>query len=135
MAYSDETNELTEEQLEELRQLLLAKRHEVIKSIDLMRIRDFESNPDDNIEEIDQASTNQMQTVQLRVLEKDYKLLREVNRALEKFNTGEYGLCEGTEEPIGYPRLRVRPWARYSIDFAEEKERMDRQSSSRLPGR
>ncbi|MEZ4601769.1 MAG: TraR/DksA C4-type zinc finger protein [Syntrophotaleaceae bacterium] len=135
MAYSNEPKELTEEQLDELRQLLLTKRQEVIKSIDLMRVRDFESNPDDNMEEIDQASTNQMQTVQLRVLEKEYKLLREVNRALEKFNTGDYGLCEGTEEPIGYPRLKVRPWARYSIDYAEEKERMDRQASSRLPGR
>jgi DnaK suppressor protein len=135
MAYSKEINELSEEQVAELRQLLLAKRQEVIKSIDVMRLRDFEANPDDNIEEIDQASTNQMQTVQLRVLEKEYKLLREVNRALEKFETGEYGLCEGTEEPIGYPRLKVRPWARYSIDYAEEKERMARQASSRLPGR
>jgi DnaK suppressor protein len=54
---------------------------------------------------------------------------------LEKFDSGEYGLCEGTEDPIGYPRLKVRPWARYSIDYAEEKERMARQASSRLPGR
>jgi len=128
-------NGLTETQLEELRQLLLAKRQELVKSINVMRSRDIEVNPDDNIEEIDQASANQIQTVQLRVLEKEYKLLREVNRALEKFDSGEYGLCEGTEDPIGYPRLKVRPWARYSIDYAEEKERMARQASSRLPGR
>jgi DnaK suppressor protein len=131
----EEINGLTETQLEELRQLLLAKRQELVKSINVMRSRDIEVNPDDNIEEIDQASANQIQTVQLRVLEKEYKLLREVNRALEKFDSGEYGLCEGTEDPIGYPRLKVRPWARYSIDYAEEKERMARQASSRLPGR
>jgi DnaK suppressor protein len=135
MMQHEEINGLNETQLEELRQLLLAKRQELVKSINVMRSRDIEVNPDDNIEEIDQASANQIQTVQLRVLEKEYKLLREVNRALEKFDSGEYGLCEGTEDPIGYPRLKVRPWARYSIDYAEEKERMARQASSRLPGR
>jgi DnaK suppressor protein len=135
MMQHEEINGLTETQLEELRQLLLAKRQELGRSINVMRSRDIEVNPDDNIEEIDQASANQIQTVQLRVLEKEYKLLREVNRALDKFDSGEYGLCEGTEDPIGYPRLKVRPWARYSIDYAEEKERMARQASSRLPGR
>jgi DnaK suppressor protein len=135
MMQHEEINGLNETQLEELRQLLLAKRQELVKSINVMRSRDIEVNPDDNIEEIDQASANQIQTVQLRVLEKEYKLLREVNRALEKFDSGEYGLCEGTEDLIGYPRLKVRPWARYSIDYAEEKERMARQASSRLPGR
>lgn len=135
MMQHEEINGLTETQLEELRQLLLAKRQELVKSINVMRSRDIEVNPDDNIEEIDQASANQIQTVQLRVLEKEYKLLREVNRALDKFDSGEYGLCEGTEDPIGYPRLKVRPWARYSIDYAEEKERMAKQASNRLPGR
>jgi DnaK suppressor protein len=135
MMQHEEINGLTETQLEELRQLLLAKRQELVRSINVMRSRDIEVNPDDNIEEIDQASANQIQTVQLRVLEKEYKLLREVNRALDKFDSGEYGLCEGTEDPIGYPRLKVRPWARYSIDYAEEKERMAKQASNRLPGR
>ncbi len=128
-------NGLTEEQLQELRQLLLDKRQELTKSIALLRSRDIEVNPDDNIEEMDQAANSQLQAVQLRVLDKECKLLREVNRALEKFDTDEYGICEGTEEPIGYPRLKARPWARYSIGYAEEKERMAKQASNRLPGR
>ena len=84
---------------------------------------------------MDQATNSQLQAVQLRVLDKESKLLREVDRALAKFDTDEYGLCEGTEEPIGYRRLKVRPWARYSITYAEEKERMEKQASTRLPGR
>ena len=135
MAQTMEINGLNKKQLDELRESLLEKRQVLIKSVEILRARATEINPDDIIEEIDQATANQIQTVQLRVLDKEYKLLREVNRALEKFDAGEYGLCEGTEEPIGYPRLRVRPWARYSIDYAEEKERVARQVSSRLPGR
>jgi DnaK suppressor protein len=132
---TNEINGLNEQQWQELHQLLEVKRLELIKSIAAMRARDKEYDPDDNIEELDQAAINQLQAVQLRVLDKEVKLLREVDRALVKFDSKEYGLCEGTEEDIGYPRLKVRPWARYSIDYAEEKERMEKQISSRLPGR
>lgn len=130
-----EINGLDELQLQELKQLLEAKRQELVNSIAMMRARDAEFNPDDLIEEMDQATNSQLQAVQLRVLDKESKLLREVDRALAKFDSEEYGLCEGTEEPIGYRRLKVRPWARYSIGYAEEKERMEKMASSRLPGR
>lgn len=130
-----EINGLNEKQWEELQQVLEVKRRELVKSIAAMRARDMEYDPDDNLEELDQAAISQLQAVQLRVLDKEVKLLREVDRTLAKFDTEEYGLCEGTEEPIGYPRLKVRPWARYSIEYAEEKERMEKQMSSRLPGR
>jgi DnaK suppressor protein len=130
-----EINGLNEQQWQELQQLLEVKRQELIKSIAIMRSRDKEFDPDDNLEELDQAAINQLQAVQLRVLDKEAKLLREVDRALAKFDTKEYGICEGTEEDIGYPRLKARPWARYSIDYAEEKERMEKQVSNRLPGR
>lgn len=130
-----EINGLTEQQWQELQQLLEEKRKELVKSIETMRARDMEFDPDDNLEELDQAAINQLQTVQLRVLDKEVKLLREVDRTLAKFDNEEFGLCEGTEEPIGYPRLKVRPWARYSIEYAEEKERLEKQTSTRLPGR
>ncbi len=130
-----EINGLTEQQWQELKKLLEEKRRELVKSIDTMRARDMEFDPDDNLEELDQAAINQLQTVQLRVLDKEVKLLREVDRTLAKFDNEEFGLCEGTEEPIGYPRLKVRPWARYSIEYAEEKERLEKQTSTRLPGR
>lgn len=130
-----EINGLNEKQWQELQQLLKTKRQELVKSIAAMRARDMEYDPDDNIEELDQAAISQLQAVQLRVQDKEVKLLREVDRALAKFDSKEYGICEGTEEDIGYPRLKARPWARYSIEYAEEKERMEKQASSRLPGR
>ena len=132
---TNEINGLNEQQWQELQPLLEAKRRELVKSIAAMRSRDMEFDPADHIEELDQAAIIQLQAVQLRVLDKEAKLLREVDRTLAKFDTGEYGLCEGTEEHIGYPRLKARPWARYSIDYAEQKERMEKQTSTRLPGR
>ncbi len=46
-----------------------------------------------------------------------------VNRALAKIESGFYGMCEETEEPIGYERLTVVPWARFSVSIQESLER------------
>ena len=50
--------------------------------------------------------------LETRLMDRDAKLLREVERALDKVKANTYGLCEGTEEPIGYARLKLRPWTR-----------------------
>lgn len=46
-----------------------------------------------------------------------------VERALKKIEHGVYGICEETEEPIGYERLIVIPWARYGVKVQELRER------------
>ncbi len=46
-----------------------------------------------------------------------------VDRALKKLETGDYGFCEETDEPIGYERLVVVPWARYAVHVQELRER------------
>lgn len=50
-----------------------------------------------------------------------------VQRALAKMDAGAYGLCEETDEPIGYERLTVVPWARYSVHVQELRERRQRE--------
>jgi len=49
--------------------------------------------------------------------------LRLVERALAKMEIGVFGICEETEEPIGFERLSVVPWARYSVHVQELRER------------
>ena len=49
--------------------------------------------------------------------------LRLVARALAKLESGAYGFCEETEEPIGYERLSVVPWARFCVHVQEVHER------------
>ena len=129
------TNGLTQTQLKELKQLLLDKQEELRRSIAQRRDRDSAIDPSEIIEELEQASAGQHQDVSLRILDKEVKLLRELDRALKKFDKEEYGLCEGTLEPIGYARLKARPWARYSVTHKEELERQQREQSTLRPGR
>lgn len=46
-----------------------------------------------------------------------------VGRAIAKIDAGVFGLCEESEEPIGYERLSVVPWARFSVNVQEMHER------------
>lgn len=71
----------------------------------------------------DIASAGQEQAVELRLADKDRKLLHLIEHALEKIPRGEYGLCEGTGDPIEPARLDARPWARFSVAHKEKLER------------
>ncbi len=84
--------------------------------------------PDDSMsaDEFDQASNDLERGNMLRIADKENKLLIELDRALQKIAEGQYGICEGTQEPIGFKRLRARPWARYSIEYKEQLEREER---------
>jgi DnaK suppressor protein len=55
--------------------------------------------------------------------EADHHRLAEIDHALAKFETGEYGVDEETGEPIDLGRLLVIPWARVGAETQEELER------------
>jgi DnaK suppressor protein len=74
-------------------------------------------------DEIDIAQRSTDQAWLFRMADKDRKLLIEIEAALEKMHNGEYGVCEGTDEPIGFKRLELRPWTRYSVGYKEMLER------------
>lgn len=50
------------------------------------------------------------------------KQLMEIEQALSRIETGNYGICEETEEPIEPDRLLAIPWTRLSIEGAEIRE-------------
>lgn len=52
--------------------------------------------------------------------------LFEIESALGRIESGAFGFCEETEEPIEIERLRAIPWTRLSIEGAEIRESMNR---------
>lgn len=45
-----------------------------------------------------------------------------ISAALRRIETGEYGFCEETGEPIGLARLEIQPTAVLSVDAQERRE-------------
>ena len=122
---ADGPEELTEAQLRELRGILERRRAELVSSIEGRRDDERDTGREVG-DEMDDANTEGATAMASKLLERDVQLLREIDRALAKMNEGTYGACEGTGEPIGYSRLKLRPWARFSVEYQEDLERAQR---------
>lgn len=104
------------------KKLLVQRREETLESINDRKKLSFKSQQQ-MTEELEQASQASEQALHMRLLDKDLKLLREIDLALLRFDDGSYGYCEGTGEEIERKRLELRPWTRYSLEHKEELER------------
>ena len=119
---------LTTRELEFYRDLLLAKRRELVGDMSSMEREALRTTGGSNLSNLpihmaDMGTDNYEQEFTLGLMEKDRRLLRDINAALGKIQDGSYGICEGTGKPISKPRLEAQPWARYSIEHARKLER------------
>lgn len=57
----------------------------------------------------DQASAEVDQNFSMRIKEREQKLLKKIDEALDRLNKNVYGICERCEEEIPYQRLKARP--------------------------
>lgn len=105
------------------RGLLLHQRDELQVRIH----EEFEALQDDEraSDDADVASREEARQWQLRLLEREKKLLDKIDQALERLARGEYGWCEETGEPIGLRRLLLRPTASLCIEAKERQERRE----------
>jgi DnaK suppressor protein len=74
----------------------------------------------------DRASVETDRALELRTRDRARKLINKIDQALSRLETGSYGYCEETGEPIGLRRLEARPIATMSIEAQERHERMER---------
>lgn len=79
-----------------------------------------------NSDPADIGSTEEARQWQLRVLEREKKLLDKIDEALERLARGEYGWCAETGEAIGLKRLLLRPTASLSVEAKERQEMKER---------
>lgn len=74
----------------------------------------------------DRATIEEEYALELRTRDRERKLLQKIRSALELIESGEYGYCEDTGEPIGLKRLLARPTATLSIEAQERREKMQK---------
>jgi DnaK suppressor protein len=74
----------------------------------------------------DRATVEEEHMLEQRVRDRERKLLKKIGSALARIETGEYGWCLETGEPIGLARLLARPTAEYSIEAQERHEKMEK---------
>ncbi|GAA5234440.1 RNA polymerase-binding protein DksA [Verticiella sediminum] len=70
----------------------------------------------------DRATIEEEHALELRTRDRERKLLKKVQQSLTRIDSGEYGWCEETGEPIGVPRLLARPTATLSLEAQQRRE-------------
>lgn len=70
----------------------------------------------------DRATIEEEHALELRARDRERKLLKKVEQALALIDSGEYGWCEETGEPIGIGRLLARPTATLSLEAQQRRE-------------
>ena len=74
----------------------------------------------------DRATIEEEHNLDQCTRERERKLLRSVARAITRIDSGEYGWCEETGDPIGIPRLLARPTASLTVEAQQRRETRER---------
>ncbi|GIK53723.1 MAG: TraR/DksA C4-type zinc finger protein [Planctomycetaceae bacterium] len=108
---------LKKEELEEFRQILLARRRQLQGDVEEMEKEAFSDETKTlSMNHIADSSSEQYeQDFTLHQIENETEELREINRALDKIEAGTYGICEATGEYISIERLRAMPYTRITM--------------------
>ena len=70
----------------------------------------------------DRATIEEEHALELRTRDRERKLLKKISQSLARIESGEYGFCDETGEPIGLGRLIARPTATLSLEAQQRRE-------------
>ena len=70
----------------------------------------------------DQATAEADQNFALRIKDRERKLIKKIDEALERLSARTYGICEGCGEEIPLKRLKARPVTTFCIACKTQQE-------------
>ena len=122
----DEGEFMNSVMLEYFRQKLLAWRSELLRESSETIKNSLQGEQLQKPDLTDRASAETDHALELRTRDRERKLVKKINQALERIEEGEYGYCEETGEPISIARLDARPVATLSLEAQERHERKEK---------
>ena len=120
---------LNKKQLEEFQKQLADWRAELEEgqNVNIHVLNEQEQNafPDPT----DQASMETDRNFDLRIKDRERKLIRKIDQAIVRIKDGEFGMCEACGGDISVKRLQARPVTTLCIDCKTEQEQEERTRS------
>jgi DnaK suppressor protein len=116
---------LSKEEIAHFKQRLLEMRHQVVKALE--GTKKEVASPDEakgySQHSADEGTDDFVKQINLEVTNKEFGLLRQIDRALEKIEEGTYGVCDISEKPIPIKRLEAIPYATMTVQSQEMFEK------------
>ncbi len=116
---------MNKKSLEKFRKKLVQKRQDILNEADktLAEMTDQSSNvPDPN----DRATIESDRSFELRIRDRERKLLSKIDEAIVRIEEGEYGICEECGCDINVKRLEARPVTTLCIDCKTLQEKKEK---------
>lgn len=112
--------------LKKFKVLLLQRRQAITQTNETISEQSVVFDPDDLADEVDLATSETDQAVNLKLRDRERILVKKIDKAIQKIESGEYGECEECGEQIGLKRLEARPVTDLCIKCKEEQERREK---------
>jgi len=116
---------MNERQREYFRRKLLVWKHELM-SQSAETIEGLQESGHNVADIADRASEETDRALELRTRDRQRKLVAKIDAALRRIETGDYGYCEMSGEPISLKRLDARPIATLTLEAQERHERREK---------
>ena len=107
--------------LEYFRQLLTKRLEDLLSQADNTvsgMIAPKENFPDPT----DRATLESDRNFMLRIRDRENKLIKKIKKALDRIETGTFGICESCGDDISIERLKARPVTTQCIDCKTKEE-------------
>jgi len=117
---------LKRKDLKRFRDVLLAKKKEILRSAHRTLSEDMTLDANDLADEMDLASSEYLQSFTFRLRGREKVFLEKIDHALEKIRNGSFGVCEDCGDAISMKRLEARLETTLCIRCKEDQERVEK---------
>ncbi|MBN1380374.1 MAG: RNA polymerase-binding protein DksA [Deltaproteobacteria bacterium] len=114
------------EKLEYFRYMLNQKINELLNDAE-KTVSDMTNGKENYPDPNDRASLESDRNFELRIRDRERKLLLKLQEAIKRIDDGEFGICEVCGGPISEKRLAARPVTTLCIDCKTKQEKLEKQ--------
>jgi DnaK suppressor protein len=116
---------MEKEKLEHFREILRGRFQELLAEAE-KTVTGMTSANDNYPDPTDRASLESDRNFMLRIRDRERKLLSKIKSALERIDSGDFGICEMCGDDIGEERLEARPVTTLCISCKKKQEAMEK---------
>lgn len=116
---------LKKSDIADFKKKLLAIRTQITKSLkgSTAEVKSPDESAGYSQHQADQGTDDFDRTIHLEITGKEYQILRQIDRALEKIEDGSYGTCDISGVEIPYARLSAIPYANVTVQVQQQMEK------------
>ncbi|OPY89734.1 MAG: RNA polymerase-binding transcription factor DksA [Syntrophus sp. PtaU1.Bin208] len=116
---------LSSEKLDFFRRLLTQKINELLEDAE-KTVADMTDSKENYPDPTDRASLESDRNFELRMRDRERRLIAKMQEAIKRIDDGEFGVCDVCGGPISEKRLVARPVTTLCIDCKTRQEKMEK---------